>query len=94
MTFQEFFEYWRDQPENIGRSFTYWSCLYDYMKQWFEDTEADYMIQDYITCKLGISLKTVQDLPYRAVIEIPDISVYDEIARALYSNDQEDETTY
>lgn len=93
MTFQEFFIWWKDQKENIGRSFTYGNALYDYMVQGFEDPDADYMIFEYVAWKLGISYEKTEELPYRAVIEIPDISVFDEIARYLYCKDWEDENT-
>lgn len=94
---QDFFDYYkwrRDQKENVGRSFTRWSALYDFletapnMREYWEIWD---MIQQSVEWQYSLQEGTADKFSYKALLELCDISELDEIANALFFNEDEDE---
>lgn len=96
--FFDFYDRRRDQKENIWRSFTKWSALYDYMKNRSRGYNNEYSeiwnaIEQSVSRQYAIQLETVEQFSYDALLELCDISELDEICNYLFFNEEEDETT-
>lgn len=94
---EDFFDYYkwrRDQKENVERSFTHWSALYDFletapnMREYWEIWE---MIKQSLEWQYSLQEGTAKEFSYKALLEFCDISELDEIANALFFNEDEDE---
>lgn len=94
---QDFFDYYkwrRDQKKNVGRSFTHGSALYDFletapnMREYWEIWE---MIEQSVERQYSLQEGTADKFSYKALLELCDISELDEIANALFFNEDEDE---
>lgn len=88
--FYDFYEMRRKLPENYGKSFTYGSCLYDYLKNHSlacYDSDIWDSLADQINIEYGIDYKTIDRFPYSAILELVDISDLQEIATILLGKD-------
>lgn len=91
--FKTFYDRWRSQPQNIGKSFTRGSAFYDYM-QWdltFFLSDEREQIDRAVQEQYGLTQDQTDRMPYKAILELCDISILDEICTHLYFNDNEDE---
>lgn len=92
---QDFFDYYkwrRDQKENVGRSFTHWSALYDFLettpnKQ--EYWEIRNMIEESVERQYSLLPNTAENFSYKALLELCDISELDEIANYLFFKEED-----
>lgn len=93
----EFVDQWMDRPENKGRSFTYWSAMYDWIKEHrfsFDDLWIDYDVRESIQSSSWASSEWVDYLSDEAIAEILDIAELDEYGRQIqdeYDEELKDE---
>lgn len=93
----EFVDQWMERPENRGHSFTYWSAMYDWIRESrfsFSDLWIDYDIRDYVQNESWAEREWVEYLSDEALAEIVDISVLDEYGRQIqdeYDEERKDE---
>lgn len=87
--FMEFAEMRQRNPQNRGKSFTYWCILYDYIKNGGNFAELWYWIEqqalEFAQMELDAKRDKVYNLSDLALAEILDISILDEIATPLFA---------
>lgn len=87
VTFKNFFNNtWNDRTP--GGSFTAGRAFYDYIDIYQWRAEGIDILEEYITNHFGITCNADQINP-RAMIELADIAVLDDIARELDPEDDE-----
>ena len=77
---------WMNRPENVWRSFTMWSALYDYCVNWswsLYDLWIEDTIDDAIISESWADPEWVRNLSTNAKLEIVDISFLDELGREI-----------
>jgi hypothetical protein len=83
---------WEERKENVGRSFTYWSALYDWVREGHLDlSEFEWEINDYIEWESWARREWIEDLSDEVKAEILDISYLDELVRDKYEQAQEEQ---
>ena len=80
----DFFHYynsdWDKRKENVWRSYTYWACLYDWVREWHLDLdEFSWEINDYIESESWARREWVEELDDSVKVEILDIAYLDEL---------------
>lgn len=88
--FHSFKETRLKDPRNAGRSFTAWSCFYDFWKDrntdnYEEREQLETAVQDYY----GLTPEQTEKMDFRALLELCDLSILDDIARFLYYDQEE-----
>lgn len=93
--FLTFLEWRQKDTRNVWKSFTYWSCFYDFMRcrtrPRTERHEERDTIQQAVCDILDIPRYRADTLKPTALLEILDISTLDDIARTLYFNDDDND---
>ena len=92
----DFFHYynsdWDKRKENVWRSYTYWACLYDWVREWHLDLdEFSWEINDYIESESWARREWVEDLSDEVKVEILDISYLDELVCSKKEEAQEEQ---
>ena len=90
--FNSYLHDWEERKENVGRSFTYWSALYDWVREGHLDlSEFEWEINDYIEWESWARKDWVEDLSDDVKVEILDISYLGELVRDKYEQAQEEQ---
>lgn len=92
----DFFKYynndWDKRKENVWRSYTYWACLYDWVREWHLDLdEFSWEINDYIESESWARREWVEDLDDSVKVEILDIAYLDELVVGKKEEAQEEQ---
>lgn len=93
--FFDYYEWWRSQKENVGRSFTRGSALHDFLKSSIRvhdyNTIRD-MIEESVERQYSLTPGTCERFSYNALLELCDISELDQICNYLFFNEEDHET--
>ena len=92
----DFFHYynndWSKRKENVWRSFTYWACFYDWVREWHLDLdEFSWEIDDYIESESWARREWVEWLSDEVKVEILDIAYLDELVSSKVEEAQEEQ---
>ena len=102
MTKRDYIEYvdsWMSRKENVWRSFTYWSALYDWIQESrfdLDDLDIRYDIVQSIVAESGAREEWVDNLWDDVLVELTDISELDEYWRRIQEeiNDEDIEDIF
>lgn len=92
----DFFSYyhndWDKRKENVGKSFTYGACFYDWVKEWHLSLwEFEWDINDYIRNDSGCREEWLDYLDDKVKIELVDFSLLSELIDNKIEEAQEEQ---
>ena len=84
---------WKDRRDRIGCSFTWWACVYDWVKEWhlsLSELWIEWEVNEAIENDSGANREWVEDLDDSIKVELVDNSLLDELMEEQ-KNDYEEE---
>lgn len=84
--FVEFVDIWMSREKNIGKSFTYWCALYDWVREgrfYLDDLDIRYDAEQSIIYASWANEEWVSYLSDEAVVEIIDIAELQELGERI-----------
>ena len=87
---------WEKRKENVWRSFTWWACVYDWVREWhltLSELWIEWEVNDYIEWQSGANREWVEDLDDSVKVELVDNALLDELMEEQH-NDYEEEQKY